>query len=112
MNRIFLKQCFSKGEIFSVYNATFDENEEDYKLCTNNVFFMTNAHEDTLSKDSITDYVLRLFSACNNMFLFSEMCLKDKYELLVGQKEKLEHVEKTLFKTMHFKLINKNKEEL
>ena len=71
-----------------------------------------NVYEDTSSEDLIADNVLRLFSACNNMFLSSEMHLKDKNELLASQKEKLEHVKKTLFKTMCFRLMNKNKEEL
>ena len=32
INRFIFKQCISNSEIFSVYNAMFDENEEDYEL--------------------------------------------------------------------------------
>ena len=81
--RIVLKQCISKSEIFSVCNSSFDENEEDNKLNSrkkyaNNMFLMINAHGDTLVENSIADDAFRLLSACNNMFLLSEMHLKIK----------------------------------
>ena len=36
MNRIVLKQCISKGEIFSACAAALNENEEDHKLNSSN----------------------------------------------------------------------------
>ena len=50
--------------------------------------FVLNMPRNTLLEESIVDNALKIFSACNSMFLLSEMHSKDKNKLLECQKIK------------------------